>query len=152
MICSQTKHRISSDLQFNSSKFFTGFGESDAHCWTEATHAAEGFPRHLKLCHNCKAVYFNVVTTYCFAASSSLLLVSYSCFLHDYPLVQSYWFLICLFLSVFPSSQSQNAAGSQNGTIVSALPLLILTSFTHFWLHSITFTVVTHVAVFLIWS
>lgn len=25
-----------------------GSGESDAHCWAEATHAAEGFPRHLK--------------------------------------------------------------------------------------------------------
>lgn len=25
-----------------------GSGEPDAHCWAEATHAAEGFPRHLK--------------------------------------------------------------------------------------------------------
>lgn len=34
---------------------FTGSGESDAYCWAEATHAAEGFPRHLKLHRDCKA-------------------------------------------------------------------------------------------------
>lgn len=122
---------------------YTGSGESDAHCWAEATHAAEGFPRHLKLHRDCKA-----------PASPAFLpsfLASYLCFL-TWPSLDaviltspfaSLHLLICFFLSVSPFSHSYNAAGSQNGTIVSPLTLPVLTSFTHFgsralhsrWLH-----------------
>lgn len=58
--------------------------------------------------------------------------------------------LICVLLSVFPSFHSHNAAGSQNGMIVSPLPLLIFILTSCFGLRA-SFAVVTLVA-FQIWS
>lgn len=115
----------------------TGLGESDAHCWAEATHAAEGFSRHLKLRRYCKAPASSLlVSCRCFlpwSRLSAVILIPPSASVHS---------PIGLFPSL-PSFHSRNAAGSQNGTIVSALPLLMFTSITCFaftpsrslWLH-----------------
>lgn len=65
--------------------FFTGSGESDAHCWAEATHAAEGFPRHLKLHSRLQST--SISSLPCFPTFASF---------HDHPSVQSRWPLLTL--------------------------------------------------------
>lgn len=89
-----------------------GPGEPDAHRRAEATHAAEGFPRHLKRLQKHQRP----------PPDLCLLLLSFLCALTLFCSSQLAYFLLLLRPNFSSSSHSHCAAESQNGTTVSSQP------------------------------
>lgn len=116
-----------------------GPGEPDAHCWAEATHAAERFPRHLKwLLLASTSSPLPPHSHVCFLPRRSLshadsCLVSFCCCICFFPLSS--------FVSTPPPPLSHNVAGWQKGTL--SFPFLHIFNLITFWLQSITFPAVT---------
>lgn len=101
-----------------------GSGEPDAHCWAEATHAAEGFPRHLEHLQSTSFPSFLPPPLPPRSCSPTFAPHPHPCChssVHSY-CSASLSSLICLPLSVLSPSHSHYAAESQNGTAVIPWP------------------------------